>query len=153
MILAPAVAGDAEALAALHGLAFEAPWSVSEIADLLAGPGAFALAAWGAGETDTDRLDGFILCRTLADEAEILTLATAPDRRRRGAADVLLTAATHVARARGATALFLEVAADNIAARGLYEKAGFVAVGARRDYYQRGDGAADAIVLRRDLNR
>ncbi len=153
MILAPALAGDAEALAALHALAFEAPWSASEIADLLGGPGAFALAVTDTDGPDTGSLAGFILCRTMADEAEILTLTTAPGRRRRGVARALLEAATQVALGRGATALFLEVATDNAAARALYGKSGFVAVGAKRGYYQRGDRDADAIVLRRDLNR
>ena len=146
MILAPTLASDVPALAACHALSFEAPWSASEIINLLDGPGAFALAV-----TDTDGVAGLILCRTIADEAEILTLATAPDRRRRGVARALLEAATQLALGRGATALFLEVAADNAAAIALYEGAGYSQVGVRARYYVGADGAVDALVFRRGL--
>ena len=44
---------DAEQLAALHGRAFDQPWSVDSFADLLDGRG---IAAWGHD-------DGFILVR------------------------------------------------------------------------------------------
>ena len=43
---------------------------------------------------------------------------------------------------------FLEVATSNVAARGLYGRAGFEAVGLRRRYYADG---TDALVLRRTL--
>lgn len=148
MIVRPAVAAQAAALAAVHGAAFDERWNEAAIAALLATPGVFAFAL-GAPDDPA----GFILCRIAADEAEILTLAIGPSHRRRGLGASLLEAAMAAAAARGAKGLFLEVAADNVAARALYAKAGFVAVGARRGYYQRGDRATDAIVLRRDLNR
>ena len=146
MILRPAFVGDAAILAALHAQAFEKPWNADEIAALIAGLGAYAFAAQAPEE-----LAGFILCRAVADEAEILTLATAPAHRRRGVAQALLRAAMDGATARGARAMFLEVAADNPAAVALYRQAGFAQVGARGGYYQRGDGAIDALVLRLDI--
>ena len=148
MILRPATANDAAALAAVHAAAFDPPWSVSEIAGLLASPGGFALAAQTG-----PALIGFILCRVAADEAEILTLVTMPAHRRVGVAAALLEAAAGAARAGGASALFLEVADDNAAARALYAGAGFHRVGARAGYYAREAGAAAALVLRRELNR
>jgi ribosomal-protein-alanine N-acetyltransferase len=49
--------------------------------------------------------------------------------------------------------MFLEVAEDNLAARALYDGAGFAVAGRRRDYYGHADGSrSDALVLRLDLN-
>jgi ribosomal-protein-alanine N-acetyltransferase len=152
MIVRAALAAEAAAMAGVHAAAFEAPleapWDEATIAALLATPNVLAFAAGAASA-----LAGFLLLRLAADEAEILTLATSPARRRRGVALALLEAAMAGAKARGATSLFLEVAADNIAAGAHYEKAGFVPVGARRGYYARAGGAVDAVILRRDLNR
>ena len=66
-----------------------------------------------------------ILCRVVAGEAEILTVAVgpagAPPRRRPGPGD---GRPAGVARQAGAGAMFLEVAVDNAAAIGLYERLG-----------------------------
>ena len=139
---------EAGALAEVHALAFDHPWSAGEIAELLGGPGAFALVAEDAGPV------AFILCRAIAGEAEILTLAVSPAARRRGVARGLVEAAAGAARIAGAEAMFLEVADDNLAAIGLYETAGFTRAGLRRGYYDRGpQGLADALVMRLDLGR
>jgi ribosomal-protein-alanine N-acetyltransferase len=148
VILTPASAADAEALAAAHATSFAAPWSAADFADLLASPGVFALAA-----RTPDGVRGFILARAVAGEAEILTLAVDPARRRQGAARALLAAAEGAALAAGAETLFLEVAVDNPAAIALYRGAGFEPAGRRRDYYARATAAAvDALVLRKTLN-
>lgn len=131
---------DAGDLGALHAAAFASPWSRADLADMLASPGAFALLAEG---------EGFILCRAIAGEAEILTLAVAPAARRRGTGRALVEAAAGVAGTLGAETLFLEVAHDNAAALALYDAAGFSRVGLRRGYYATG---ADAVVMRRALN-
>jgi ribosomal-protein-alanine N-acetyltransferase len=102
---------------------------------------------------DGARLDGFILCRAIAGEAEVLTLAVKPAARNAGLGRALLESAMGAARSTGAEAMFLEVAADNPAAIKLYTNAGFTRIGARPGYYARPGGAADALVLRRDLNR
>lgn len=129
-------------IAALHAEAFDAPWD--EIAfDALIGQTGVALI---------EEADGFILIRTVADEAEILTLAVRPSARRSGLGARLVEQGALEAAARGATRLFLEVAEDNVAARGLYARAGFTQVGQRRRYYARPDGAAvDALVLSLNL--
>lgn len=147
VILEPVRAEDAAALAAVHARAFEAGWSAADIGELLAAPGGFGLAVREAGE-----VGGFVLARSIAGEAEILTLAVDPAARRRGLGRGLLEAAAAAALASGAETLFLEVAADNAAAIALYQAAGFIRVGARPGYYQRADRAIDALVLRRDLN-
>lgn len=140
MTLRPAAPDEAADLAALHAQAFDHPWPEAEIAELMASPGAFALLVEGRG---------FILCRSIAGEAEILTLAVSPAQRRVGIGRVLVEAAAGVAVQTGSDSLFLEVADDNVAALGLYAAAGFEPVGRRKNYYASG---ADAVVMRRALN-
>lgn len=138
----PALASDAGALAALHRMAFDAPWSEAELSDLIQA-GGFAVIEDG---------QGFILCRVAAGEAEILTIAVDPAARRSGLGRRLVEAAVAQAREQAAECLFLEVAVDNLAAIGLYEATDFAQVGRRRGYYRRPDGDVDALVMRRDLN-
>lgn len=131
-------ATDAGALAALHAEAFDAPWNTAAFAALLDQPGVFAVREAG----------GFILCRIVLEEAEILTLAVRPDARRAGLASRLTQAAADLAAHGGADRIFLEVAEDNTAARALYDRLDFVQTGRRRGYYARADGSpADALLL------
>lgn len=143
----PAGPEDAERLAEVHATAFEAPWSADDLAGFLAERGAFAMLAEADGA-----VAGFILCRVLAGQAEVLTLAVRPEERRRGVGGALLEAAMRLA-APAADAMFLEVADDNAGAIALYERSGFTPVGRRAAYYVSRAGApADAVVMRRALN-
>lgn len=147
MTLRPATRADAAAMAAVHAASFPAPWAAEEILRFAEEPGGFALAAETGGG-----LAGFILCRVMAGEAEILTLAVRPEQRRRGLALALVEAAAALA-AQTAGAMFLEVAEDNPGAVALYRRAAFADVGRRAGYYGRaGAAAVDAIVMRRTLN-
>ena len=129
-------------LASLHAASFADAWTEQAIADLLKMPGAFAFA----GDT------GFILARAAAGEAEILTLAVAPDTRRQGLATALVLAAASHAHLLGAQSFFLEVAVGNDAARALYTRLGFVEAGRRKGYYAAaGRKPEDALVLRSNL--
>ncbi len=129
---------DPERLARLHASAFDAPWDAAALAALLAQPGVFAI----------ERPDGFILMRTAADEAEILTLAVQPAARRRGLGRELTAAGLARARTLGAERVFLEVAEDNAPARALYGRLGFTEAGRRPAYYASSDGRRrDAFVL------
>lgn len=133
---------DATLLAAIHAEAFHAPWDAPAFAGLLGQNGVFAIRAAA----------GFILCRVVLDEAEILTLAVRLTARRAGlGARLTQAAADHAARS-GADRLFLEVAEDNDAARALYARLGFVQSGRRRNYYEKADGSrVDALLLTLDL--
>lgn len=126
-------------LATIHASAFPEVWGETAFADLLAQPGVFALA------TDA----GFILCRAVADEAEIVTLAVSPAARRQGQARALIAAARELLGSLGVVSFFLEVARGNDAARALYDGLGFEAVGLRKAYYADG---SDAVVMRLNLN-
>ena len=81
----------------------------------------------------------------IAPEAHITTLAVAPDNRRRGIGERLLTALLEAAEDMGASRVTLEVRESNAAARALYHKYGFEAVAYMRGYYP--DTGEDAVVM------
>lgn len=134
-------------LASLHARAFPAPWSEAEIAKLLDNPAVFALLSSDAEP------QGFVMAWAAAGDAEILTLAVAPEMRRRGVGASLVTAASVAALVRGAASMHLEVAETNAAARALYKKLGYAEAGRRAAYYSGEGGGGDALVLRRTLPR
>lgn len=135
-----------ESLAHVHGLAFmvPAPWSATDFAAFLADPTCFVVTREQGGA-----ILAFGLFRVVADEAELLTLATAPQARRKGLAREVLREGLVTAQARGADQCFLEVAADNQTAILLYQSEGFVQIGLRKSYYQiMGGPSLDALVFR-----
>jgi len=90
---------------------------------------------------------GFSLVRAVADEAELLLLAVAPDEQRRGIGQALLDDFIASALAEGTHRLHLEVRDGNPAVE-LYRASGFVVAGRRRNYYHGPDGEAfDAVTL------
>jgi ribosomal-protein-alanine acetyltransferase len=81
---------------------------------------------------DGGRLAGFVVARLVAaDESEILTIAVAPEHRRRGVARRLLMALLEGFFGN----VYLEVRESNSAARGFYKTIGFQEVNTRYHYY------------------
>ena len=128
----------------LHSRAFPdlRGWSADEFRALIDDPSTIFIALPQA----------FILGRVAVDEAEVLTISTDPDHRRKGKAARLLARFEEVALGRGAGLIFLEVASDNLAALQLYDIHGFAEVGRRPGYYMSQIGtASDALILRKQL--
>jgi ribosomal-protein-alanine N-acetyltransferase len=148
--LDPAMWGDAPDMAEVHAACFDDPWSVDDIRALLAGLGDVGLVVRAPA---SQAIVAFVLARIVADEAEVQTLAVDPAYRRLGLGQALMEAVAIRAAGAGAKSVFLEVASDNDAALKLYAAMGFTQVGRRPSYYRGSDGAADALVLRRDLNK
>ena len=145
LALTPVGAFDLDLLAALHLGCFQEPWDRTAFGQLLAMPGAFGLIA-----RDDHQALGFVLCRVVRDEAELLSVCVQPDRRRAGLGRRLVAAALDHCRTQGAQAILLEVAEDNPAAQRLYAALGFTRVGRRPGYYRRPNGVrANALVLRK----
>jgi ribosomal-protein-alanine N-acetyltransferase len=143
----PAREADAAALAALHAASFTRGWSRDEFAKLLRAPEDCALVArCGSDQSPV----GFVIARTVAGEAEILTLAVAPEHRRHGVARTLMQLLFEDLRHRGVGAVFLEVGAENGPALHLYRGFGFAEIGRRPGYY-RASAPGDALVLRASL--
>ena len=140
-------ASAAHLLARLHAEAFETGWTEAAFGELMRMPGASAMIALEQGEPAA-----FILTRRAADEAEIITIATRPQIQRRGVARQLLARQLDAFARQGVRQVFLEAAASNTAALGLYRAMGFKETGRRKGYYQRRQGAEDAIVMLRELS-
>lgn len=96
-------------------------------------------------------LEGFIILRAAADQAEILTVAVDPALRRQGIARALLDISETELVDNGVDTLFLEVAEDNPAAIAFYKSAGFEPIGRRPSYYTREIGRVAAITFRKRL--
>jgi ribosomal-protein-alanine N-acetyltransferase len=83
------------------------------------------------------------------DQADILTMAVAPEHQDSGVGRALLDALLLEATGRRCADVLLEVRADNLPALKLYGSAGFAQIARRRGYYA--SGTVDALVLRRRL--
>ncbi len=98
-----------------------------------------------------ERLAGgcaLLLSRRDSSRFRIYSLAVSPAFRGIGLGALLLGAAEAAARSNGGRSIGFEARRGNGAAIALYEKAGYLAVGERPDYYE--DGAA-AILYRKEL--
>jgi [ribosomal protein S18]-alanine N-acetyltransferase len=87
----------------------------------------------------------FLLAWLVSDELHVLSVATAPDFRRRGLGRALLVHVIEFATARGARTALLEVRPSNQAALALYGSFGFVTARRRPRYYA--DNQEDAIEM------
>lgn len=135
---------DCELLADIYGKSFTKGWNEQQFIELLNGGAQGWLIE---GHT-------FILLRCAADEAEIITLATHPDFRRKGYADKIIAQMIEQLKIISISKLFLEVRADNIAAIKLYKKHGFSQTAIRPNYYAMPDGTRkDAIIMCLELDK
>ena len=147
-VLSEASPRDAAAIAALHAASFRRGWSEQEIEGLLVDRHVIAHRAMIGG-----KLIGFIMSRLVEDEAEILSIAIAGSRQRRGLARKLLNLHLRRLAAFSTRTMFLEVDEHNEPAMRLYDRAGFHEISRRPNYYQSaGTNHATALVLRRDLD-
>ncbi|MBU6263222.1 MAG: ribosomal protein S18-alanine N-acetyltransferase [Actinomycetales bacterium] len=81
-------------------------------------------------------------------EGDIMTIAVAPEFRRKGIAKELIARLESWAKARGAIAMMLEVDVSNIEAIKLYQNLGYESLNIRKNYYGYG---RDAQIMRRGL--
>ena len=151
--IVPMVSDHCRSVAELHAQRFPRAWGDGEFLSLLLQPNTFGFAAW---QTNTlifkSPLNGFVLAREVAGEAEILTIAVGEKVGRFGLGWRLMQAAIREAKSRGGEAMFLEVDDGNQAALGLYRKLGFEKAGERPAYYTDDQGRrTSALVMRRDL--
>lgn len=94
-----------------------------------------------------DTIIGYLVMLPAVDEMELLDIGITTQHQHKGWGRRLLDEALGIARARDMTRMLLEVRPSNVAARRLYERAGFSQIGLRRSYYPTGSGREDAIVM------
>ena len=124
-------------LAQIHRQCFETYWDEAQFVQLLSLPTTHGLMCEC----------GFILFSSVLDEAEIMTFCVLPHSRRLGIGRLLLEQMIAWAKSQQMRQIFLEVSEDNLPARRLYEKAGFVFLSKRPRYYHTPDGLKDALCL------
>lgn len=159
-----------------YGIEFYAP-SLDDLPLLLAIEEAAHLGGWrqhalaealqqhqitGAYTQDGD-LMGFIVVRSILDEAELLEIVVDTPYQGRGVARALIAHCTQVLHTAAVTSLFLEVRASNHKALHFYQSVGFAEIGRRKAYYpplhiehlrtlkEAMEAREDAILMRLDL--
>jgi ribosomal-protein-alanine N-acetyltransferase len=142
---------DSAALACIHREDFAPPWEEGDFQGMLGEDVMFGYKAVEAGNPRAGAA-GFVLARSMAGEAEIITIAVARAHRRRGLGRLLMDAVLRQLHGARAEALFLEVDEGNVGAVALYRRLGFREVGKRSAYYRSAAGIpSNALVMRRDL--
>lgn len=136
-------------LAAIHASAFARAWSTLDFERLL---GERGVVADGLFLGRAAKPAGFALSRIVLDEAEIITIALAPEARGKGHARPLLSRHLEELSRRGVARVHLEVEEGNAPAIALYRRLGFGNTGRREGYYQKADGTrAAALTMALDL--
>ena len=128
MTVVPMAERHLAALAEIEKACFHAPWSEAMLREEL-GKGIFLVA-----ERD-GQVVGYVGCQTVLDEGYITNVAVSPDCRRQGVGRALIAELVQRARAQGLSFVTLEARASNAPAIALYEGAGFVRVGVRKNFY------------------
>lgn len=123
-------------------------WSRGSMRAELGSRHGYYLVVDGEGQHPDAAIAGYagLLAPAGSGQADIQTIAVAPDARRHGLGRALVVALLDEARARGAAEVFLEVRADNPNAQALYSSLGFEQIAVRPQYYQP-DGV-DAHIMR-----
>ncbi len=140
----PATEADLPFLLATEAAVFSDPWGEGGLRGQLSSPIGLSLILEAAATPV-----GYALSLLMPPECEILRIAISPAARRHGYGRRLLACLLSEAEAGGATVTLLDVRAGNLPAIALYESAGFVATGRRRDFYRA--PREDAILMERSL--
>jgi [ribosomal protein S18]-alanine N-acetyltransferase len=131
---------DIPAVLAIETQAFTSPWSEESLRSEVGAHGSVARVAVYRGN-----IAGFVMARTVLDEAQLLHIAVMQEYRRRGIARLLMEDLIDFLRSSGTVKIFLEVRISNIAAINLYRSLDFTGCGTRTCYYR--NPAEDAKVM------
>jgi ribosomal-protein-alanine N-acetyltransferase len=138
----------ADAIADIEKGSFSDPWSREAFISSATSPLTDITVALSY-EGSVPSVCGYSVTVSVPPECEILNIAVAKDQRRKGIAELLMKDIAERASKRGCDTLMLEVRESNLAARALYEKIGFEAVGIRKAYYRY--PTEDAILMDRRI--
>ena len=123
----PVIASSCEMLAGI-----DQHWPPPRLDAILRRPAGAGLMAIDEGQQPPAAI-GFIIGFVTGGEAEIIQITVSESYRRRG---VGLSLLARFLEAHVMTCCYLELRADNMAARNLYESAGFRTTGRRKGYYR-----------------
>ena len=141
-------------LAKIHQTSFSEGWGESSFQNMLMDPSFFGFIV--GHEKNKQKQDcGFILCRRILEEIEIITFCVLPEHRRFGLGKLLII---EIIKQAGlllkqesdyleSVKIFLEVAENNTAAIHLYSAFGFEKISKRSKYYRTPNGNIDAHLM------
>ncbi len=135
---------DLEAVYRIERQNSSMPWDKNGLLSFLIRDGSVFLVA-----EDNGRIIGFAGLVSVADESDLINISVAPDRRREGAAEMLLNGIISGAQKLDVKKIYLEVRISNEPAIMLYRKFGFTDIGIRKNYYEK--PVEDAIVMEKDI--
>ncbi len=116
-------------------------WRIDEFRDLMRNPHVVFV----------HRSHSFAFARVVADEAELLTIATDPPHQGQGLGHACLQNLERQCALHGAAVIFLEVAATNAHAIHLYSRENYQTTGTRPNYYTHDGVAVDALLMQKPL--
>ncbi|WJF91419.1 ribosomal protein S18-alanine N-acetyltransferase [Paraburkholderia bonniea] len=140
---------DLAEVTAIEAAAYEFPWSRGNFEDSLR-HGYYGMCLRHV----TGTLLGYCVLMPVVDEMHLLNLCVAPAVQRAGSGLFLLSEALRFTGSQRFASVLLEVRPSNHAALRLYERAGFVVIGRRKNYYPaQHHTREDAIVMRYSFTR
>ena len=136
---------DCHAVADLETQLFDGRFDAAGLRALLGKP-AFYGAVLPASDMPTT-IYAYCLAYITFMQADIIAIGTEKTKQRQGFGQIILKHLIGVAAQHNVAEITLEVAADNTPARRLYDSCGFHVSGIRKDYYCRGEGRCDAVIM------
>lgn len=137
---------DLEVVVRISAACFPIPWTRGEFEQELERPYALLRVLRPSA---ADPVCAFANYWHVADELQVMNIATEPSARRQGHGRALLQDMIQTGQARSVRWVTLEVRRSNLAARALYASFGFVEQGIRQRYYS--DNGEDAVVMHLEL--
>lgn len=128
-----------DAIVKIDEQCFKNPWTWESMVFEISHPLSVSSVEWRDG-----KVVAFAVGRVIADEAEVMKIATLEKYRRQGIARLMMTELLDKMREKGALTCYLEAASKNAAALALYKSMGFEEISVRELYY----GDDDAIAMR-----
>lgn len=132
----PMTEADLDAVLLIEKSSFPLPWKREHFLHEIGSPHSYPFVAELDGE-----IAGYVCLMSLFEEAQILDIAVAADRRGSGIGRLLMEKAFDVALEKGAEVMALEVRESSAPAIGLYQALGFRRVGIRANYYESRENA------------
>ncbi len=143
--VSPMTEAEVAAVALIEKECFSEPWSEKGVRSELQNEGARFFTAKILSDTV-----GYMGMHIVLDECYIANVAVKGSFRRKGIAEKLLSAAEKTARSEGCAFISLEVRVSNTPAIKLYEKAGYISQGERKNFYR--NPTENALIMTKNLS-
>lgn len=134
--------------AASSGFQEDAPWTISQLLDLIASDSALVLAAVKE-EAEVEEIMGVLVASKTTVESDVYMVAVKEEYKRQGIGRQLFQSLMTYCKKAELDTIFLEVRESNIPAYHLYKSLGFQEIGRRRAYYSQ--PIEDALMMKFDL--